>query len=180
MMPILVPFLVRRSVRATTVPATRPAPAPFFHRAGEFRPRLHAQPLERRRIIVERMAGEEKADRFVFPLQALRRQPRFEHRQRHRRRRGAAEQFVLAARFVVMGALRRREHDIDGRKTARAVRLEAIERAGGGEAFEHALVDGARTDAAAEIGEVGEGASPRAARRLWTACRPTPRKAASA
>ena len=30
MMPILVPFLVRRSVRATTVPATRPALAPPF------------------------------------------------------------------------------------------------------------------------------------------------------
>ncbi len=30
MMPILLPFLVRRSVRATTVPATRPAPAPAF------------------------------------------------------------------------------------------------------------------------------------------------------
>ena len=30
MIPILVPFLVRRSVRTTTVPATRPAPAPAF------------------------------------------------------------------------------------------------------------------------------------------------------
>ena len=30
MMPILLPVLVRRSVRATTVPATRPAPAPAF------------------------------------------------------------------------------------------------------------------------------------------------------
>ena len=68
MMPILVPFLVRRSVRATTVPATRPALASGLYRAREFGPLLHTQPLERRSIIVERMAAEKETNRLVFAL----------------------------------------------------------------------------------------------------------------
>ena len=55
-----------------------------------------------------------------------------------------------------MGALRGREQRIDGGEGARAVGLDRVEGAGGGEAFQHALVDGARIDAAAEIGKVGE------------------------
>ena len=56
-----------------------------------------------------------------------------------------------------MRALRGRQHDVDRRHGARALALDAIEGAGGREAFEHALVDGARIDAAGEIGEIGEG-----------------------
>ena len=41
-------------------------------------------------------------------------------------------------------------------KARRPVRLDDVERAGRGEAFQHPLVDRARIDAAAEIGEVGE------------------------
>ena len=62
-----------------------------------------------------------------------------------------------------MRALRRRQHGIDGGEGARAVGLQRVEGAGGGEAFEHALVDRARIDAAGEIGEIGE--RPLAARR---------------
>ena len=52
------------------------------------------------------------------------------------------------------------KHRIDGGMRARAVWLQRIERAGGGEAFEHALVDGARIDAAREIDEVAERLRP--------------------
>ena len=58
------------------MPATRPAPAAGFDGAGKLGPGLHAQPLERRGVIVERMPGEKKADRVEFALQTLRRQPR--------------------------------------------------------------------------------------------------------
>ena len=62
-----------------------------------------------------------------------------------------------------MAALRAAKHGIDRRENARAIGLESIERAGGGEAFQHALVDGARIDAAGEIGEIGERPLARAA-----------------
>ena len=55
-----------------------------------------------------------------------------------------------------MRALRGGEKRIDGGEHARAVRLDGIEGAGGNEAFKHAFVDGARIDAAGEVGEVGE------------------------
>ena len=45
---------------------------------------------------------------------------------------------------------------VDGGEDARAVGLELVEGAGGGEAFQHALVDGARIDAVGEVGEIGE------------------------
>ena len=44
-MPILLPVLVRRSARATTVPATRPAVAPCFTELQNAVQRLHLQPL---------------------------------------------------------------------------------------------------------------------------------------
>ena len=62
----------------------------------------------------------------------------------------------MAARGVVLGALRGGEKRIDGGIGAGAVRLDGVEGAGGDQAFQHALVDGARIDAAAEIGEIGE------------------------
>ena len=66
-------------------------------------------------------------------------------------------------RGVLVRALRRGEHGVDGREDARAVFLDRVEGAGGDQAFQHALVDRARIDAAGEIGEIGE--RPLAARR---------------
>ena len=78
-------------------------------------------------------------------------------------RRGAAEQFVLPLLCGVMGALRGCEHGFHGSERARTVRLERIEGAGGGQAFQHALVHRARIDAAGEVGQIGERlCSPRA------------------
>ena len=48
------------------------------------------------------------------------------------------------------------KHGVDRREHAGAARLQAVERAGGGEAFQHAFVDGARIDAAGEVGNVLE------------------------
>ncbi len=55
-----------------------------------------------------------------------------------------------------MRALGAAEHGIDGGKDARAILLELVEGAGGGQTFQHALVDRARIDAGGEIGKVGE------------------------
>src|SRR5215471_13331817 len=52
-----------------------------------------------------------------------------------------------------MAALAGGEDRIRAGKDASAVRLERVEGAGGGEAFDDALVDGARTDAGREIRE---------------------------
>jgi len=135
MMPILLPVLVRRSVRATTVPATRPAPAPFLTARANSAHDCTRRRFERRGIIVERMTGQEKPDRLVFALQPLGRQPRFELRHDDRRgRRRAGEQLRLAARRIVLGALRGGQERVDGGKGARPVRLDRIERAGGGQA----------------------------------------------
>ena len=48
------------------------------------------------------------------------------------------------------------KNGVDRREHAGAARLQAVERAGGGEAFQHAFVDGARIDAAGEVGNVLE------------------------
>ena len=71
-------------------------------------------------------------------------------------RRAAEGEFHCPARRHLVRALRRAEHHVDGGEGARAVVLQRIEGAGGGEAFQHALVDGARIDAVGEIGKVGE------------------------
>ena len=63
-----------------------------------------------------------------------------------------------------MRALGARQHRVHGGEDAGAVGLELVEGAGGGEAFQHALVDGARIDARGEIGEIGERAARRAPR----------------
>ena len=72
------------------------------------------------------------------------------------RLRAAAEHVVLPDRDGLMRALRGRQHRIDGGMRPRPVRLERVEGAGGGEAFQHPLVDRARIDAAGEVGQVGE------------------------
>ena len=158
MMPILLPVLVRRSMREITVAATRPALVPPADGAAERRPALDIEPLQRRTVIVERMARQEEADRIIFALQPLRRQPWLERRQRQRRGVDAqpAEQFVLAERRAVMGALRLGENAIGAGKSARAVRLEFVEGAGRGKAFDDALVDRARIDARGEVADAGE------------------------
>ena len=150
-MPILLPVLVRRSVRETTVAATRPALAPAFTERRELGPGLHLQLLQQRGVVVERMAGEEEADRLVFALQPVGRQPGLDRRQSRcvSRLRRAAEQCRSArpwrprARAARSPSWRRR------RRCARArLRLERVEGAGRDQAFQHALVDGARIDAA--------------------------------
>jgi hypothetical protein len=56
-----------------------------------------------------------------------------------------------------MGALRGREHGVDGREHAGAVSLQGVERTGGGQALQHALVDGMRVDPSGKIGKTGKG-----------------------
>ena len=64
-----------------------------------------------------------------------------------------------------MRALRGGEHGVDGGVRPRArFGFERVEGAGGGKAFQHALVDGARIDAAGEIGQIGERLGRRAPR----------------
>ena len=102
-MPILLPVRVRRSVRETTVAATRPAVAPPLTARAEFRPRLHPQLFQHGGIIIERMAGQEKTDRFIFAAQSLGRQPWLDLRQRNLLADGpAAEQFALPDRRRVV------------------------------------------------------------------------------
>ena len=127
------------------------------HGAGELGPGLHPHALERRGVVVERMPGEEEADGIELLLQPLGRQPRLDIAERQRRAaRTPAEQLGLPDRRVVELALRRRHDSIDGREHARAIAVQRIEGAGGGEAFQHALVDRTRIDAAREIGKIGE------------------------
>src|SRR5439155_24469535 len=73
-------------------------------------------------------------------------------------RRRSTEKLRLAAHGIILRALRGCKNCIDGGRGARAIWLDAVERAGGAEAFQHAPVDGARIDAAAKIRKVGEGA----------------------
>ena len=174
MMPILLPVRVRRSVRATTVPATRPAVAPALHRARELGPGLHAQLLQHGGVIVERMAGEEEADRVVFALQPLGRQPGLDRRQRDRlaRCRPPPNNSLCPTAAVLVRALRAsRAWRRRPAKTRARFASKRVEGAGGGQAFQHALVDGARIDARGEVGEVGERRSPRAATIASTAWR---------
>ena len=157
MMPILLPVLVRRSMRETTVAAMRPAVAPA-RTARANSPNSHLHALQRRGVIVKRMAGEEKADRFIFASAAAppaatarRRQPKcFAHRPRRRTIRSVRRPRLMRALCA------RRQHRSTARKHARAVGLELVEGARGRKTFQHALVDGARIDARGEVGEIAE------------------------
>ena len=66
-MPILVPDLVRRSVRSSTVAASRAADEepPFTSRAKAVHRSTRSR-LEHRRIAIERVAGQEEADGVEF------------------------------------------------------------------------------------------------------------------
>src|SRR5205823_6454730 len=68
----------------------------------------------------------------------------------------AAEQFALPHFSILLTALRRREDRIDASVHARAIFLQRIECARGGEALQYALVDRARVHAAREVGDVAE------------------------
>src|SRR5437764_8233578 len=105
------------------------------------------------------MAGEKESVGIEFLLQPLGRQPWLELGQAQRTARGAVTERELerAALLGLVRALRLTQHGIDRRKHARAVALQRVERSGGGEAFQHALVDCARIDPGREIGEVAEG-----------------------
>src|SRR5260370_33099467 len=72
--------------------------------------------------------------------------------------RHSAEKLRLAADGVILRALRGCQDRIYGGIAARAIRLNAVERASGGKAFQHPLIDGARINAAAEIPKVGKSA----------------------
>ena len=104
------------------------------------------------------MTGQEKTHRLIFALQALGRQPRLERGQRQRLVASRGRRTFRSARAphsrgrVAPPPVRSRPQ-----RRARAVGLERIERPGGGKALEHPLVDGARIDAAGEIGKVGKG-----------------------
>ncbi len=156
-MPILLPVLVRRSVRETTVAATRPALAPDFterensvhdctlsfcssgaYSSSGWPDRKKPMASYSRCSLSAASQGSTAGMAMVSRLAS------------------AAEHVVLPDRDGLMRALRGRHHGVDGGVRPRAVRLERIEGAGGGEAFQHALVDRARIDAAGEVGEIGE------------------------
>ena len=89
-----------------------------FHRAGEFGPGLHPQPLQHGRVIVERMAGQKEADRVIFAPQPLGRQPRLDLRQHDGRRVGrVAEHVVLADASPPRGCAGRRRGSHPRRQT---------------------------------------------------------------
>ena len=128
-----------------------------LHGAGKLRPRLHPQPLQRDGVVVERMAGQEEADGVVFAAQPLGRQPRLDLRQHDGRRvGGAAEHVVLTDGDGLVAALACRQDGIGAGEHPRAVRVQRIEGAGGGEALDDALVDRARIDPRGEIRKRGE------------------------
>src|SRR5262245_21076177 len=104
------------------------------------------------------MAGEEEADSIELLLQPFGWQPRLDLGQTQRAARSVVSEGELE-RTTLLGlqrTLRFSKHGIDRGKDAGAVALERVEGAGGGEAFHHALVDGARIDAGREIGQVSE------------------------
>src|SRR5262249_15884234 len=126
-------------------------------RACKLCPGLHAQLLQHRSIVVERVPGQEEANGFVFPTQTLRRQPSFDLWQRDLLAcRTPAEQFVLADSRSVVSALRTGKHRINSSKRARAVFVEYIERPGCGKTFEQPFVHRSRIDARREVREIRE------------------------
>ena len=75
MMPILLPVRVLRSCFDVTVPASRPAVAPFLHGGGEIGEGLDADLLQQVVVGVERMGGEVEAQHLEFAGAASPRQP---------------------------------------------------------------------------------------------------------
>ena len=145
MTPIFEPLLVRRSERSSTLAASRAVVAPPRTARAKSAQRVRAQALERALVGLERMAGEEEADRVEFALQPLGRRPRRSRCTLQRRGLGLAEQRALAGRLLLGAAVGDRQHRLDRGEGDGALGLELVERAGGGEAFQRLLVD-ARAD----------------------------------
>ena len=174
-MPILLPVLVRRSARSSTVRGDAPGASapPFTARQNS----AHVWTRSRSSsgaVFVERVAGEEEADRrrtraAAAPPPATARargcaaRPRPRRRRRTcrpgRRRRSSCARWASA----IIG--------VDGGVGAGAVGLELVEGAGRDEALQHALVDRARVRcAAAKSARSLNGSSPRASTIASTAC----------
>ena len=81
---------------------------------------------------------------------------------RRRRARRAGEEVVLAAGLVLERSVAGGHDAIDIGERRRPVDAKLVERAGGGERFQRALVDETRIDGAGELGDVLEAAALRA------------------
>ncbi|CAM5215216.1 hypothetical protein BTHI11S_06304 [Bosea thiooxidans] len=116
-------------------------------------------------VIIERVAGEEEADRLVLALELLGRRPGLDLRDAERLLdHAAAEEIELAGGRFVADTVRKRQHAVDRRHRAGAILLQLVERPGGDERFQRTAIDQLGVDAAREIGKVAEGAA-RLARR---------------
>src|SRR5262245_19310590 len=99
------------------------------------------------------MARQIEADGGKFFAQALVHRPIVGGNQRQAVARGRAEQARLPLLAVAHGARGAGEYEIGRLEELAAVAMERIKRAGFDEAFEGALVDEPRIDAAGEIGD---------------------------
>ena len=174
-MPIFEPDLVRRSERSSTVAASRADVAPLLHRAGEIGPALDAQALQRAVIRVERMARQKEADGVELAPQPVGGgQGCAAHFQR---RRLASRRTARSGRPPARRRVRLASASIGSieAKATRALRLELVEGAGGGETFERLLVDRARIDARARDRQRSRNGLPPRAATIAAACAsPTP------
>ena len=155
----LLPFCDRRSRADTTTPARRPAAAPRSARASSSAKRDDAELGQHARIGVERMAGEEEADRLELVLQPLHGRPRPSAAVMSicgRVSPPAAEQIVDALCRVRRDAVGERQHLLDVAVHQRAVGLQLIEGAGCSQRLQRALVERLGVAAAGEIGQVLE------------------------
>ena len=149
---------------------------------GEVHPRLGAERFEHVLVVVERMAGEEEADRLELARQPVGRHPRLGGAKLDRGRHllGAGKQIVLALGACLQRPVAGRDQAVDIGEGRGAVEAKLIKGAGGGKRLERALVDQARIDAPREVRDVAERS---AASRSWAICstawRPTFFSAAS-
>ena len=130
-------------------------------RLGDFRESLDLVRGEKVAGGVDRVGREIEAERLTLGSHAVRKRPRRIARQPDRRQLlgGGAEQRRLSARPLVVRAGGVREDCLGGGEHRRAIGLDRIEGAGGGEAFELAAVQEPRVDPRGEILEAGEGAA---------------------
>ena len=142
------------------------------HRAAEIGPGLDAQPLEHLVVLVERVAGQEEADRLVLLLQPHDGGPRLAERdaQRDVGVGDAAEHVGDAAGIAALGRALGQAIMASSAAQARARSGSSSSSAPAAiEVLQRALVDDARVHAPGEVGEVLEG---RVAARLDEALAP--------
>ncbi len=125
---------------------------------GELGPGLGAERFEHVLVIVERVAGEEEADRLELAGQAIGRHEGLGGAQLDWRRnvRGAGEEIFLTFRARLDRAVSRGDQPVDIGKRGGAVDAKLIERAGSRQCLERTLVQEPRIDAAGEIGHIAE------------------------